>query len=264
VLQRALLIGCMIVCVGFAWPVPAAAQSPGSRVIFTDGTFDPADWSLTLFKTKQGSSAIVEQRRTGGNPMAFRRVFHQVAPGTSTLPSQVATSGAHAFFAPSGADLADIYRRISVVISCSGLGGQVYIDRDADGQYDPTVDAPLADTILTLAGSVLRATRSDAGSRGNFAFADIPAGRYTVTLDVSSIPAGLQPSGAVAQVVALDSSPRLDVDFGVRRVAPTPTPTLAPATATRVPAPGPSPTPGPTSSATRAPRWRIYVPIGEG
>jgi hypothetical protein len=166
------------------------------------------------------------------------------------LLRQAATSPGHAFFAPTGADLADLYRRISVAIPCSSLGGQVYVDRDGDGRYDPSADAPLAAAVVRLAGPVNRAARSEAGGRPNYRFDDLPGGRYTVALDLATVPMGFVPGSPVSQVVDLAATLREDVDFGVRRAIATPT--------------GAAPTPAETATAAPEARSRVFLPIGDG
>jgi hypothetical protein len=159
------------------------------------------------------------------------------------LLKAVATSGAHYFFAPRPADLAAIYQQVTVAVPCSALGGQVYIDRDADGRYDPAVDVPLADVTVRLDGPAIRAVRSDSSARRNYRFEEILAGRYTVRIDAASLPGGLAPSSPDTQTVDLGAVPRGDVDFGFLR-APQPT---------TPPPPDPEPSDTPTLTGTQAP-----------
>lgn len=186
------------------------------------------------------------------------------------LLAQVASGPEFHFLAPTAADLADIYRRISVAIPCSGLGGQVFVDRDEDGRYDPGVDAPLPDVDLRLAGPVARVVRSDSSGQGNFLFADIPAGAYAVTVDVASLPPGLGPTTPLDLPVVLGAQPRLDLAFGFRRLAATATPTKAgptPATATPATAPAtatPLPSVSPSATATPAKSWSVFLPWAAG
>lgn len=173
------------------------------------------------------------------------------------LLGQMASSPAHAFVAPSGADLAGIYGRISAAIPCSSIGGQVYVDRDEDGRYDPAIDAALPDVQVDLAGPVARSARSSVAARGNYLFDDIPAGHYTVALDPASLSPGLELMGPLARALDLAAAPRLDVDFGLRRLPITVTPSTTPDTSPR-----PTPTRGPPPTATPTPLSRVYLPVG--
>ncbi len=183
------------------------------------------------------------------------------------LLAQLASSPDHAFVAPSGAELAAIYQRISLAIPCSSLGGQVFVDRDEDGRYDPAVDAPLPGVDLTLTGPVSRRTRSDAGAQGNYRFADIAGGRYVVALDPASLPPGLVLPMPPQRSVDLGAAPLTGVDFGLRRL-----PTATPAPPTRAPVvtvtatptgSTPTTTPSPTATPTVA-GMRVYMPRADG
>lgn len=62
---------------------PAAAQTSAS-----DGTFAPADWTLTQFTSGNGGSSTAAQSLAGGNPGAFRDVtdmLNAAPPGSQTI-----------------------------------------------------------------------------------------------------------------------------------------------------------------------------------
>jgi uncharacterized protein YegL len=132
----------------------------------------------------------------------------------AALLQQVATSPGHYYFAPTGAQLEDIYRLISTAITCPDIGGQVFIDRDANGLYAPGADDPLPNAVVRLAGPSPRQATSQ--SDGTYVFPDNFAGTYTITLDLASLPGGYQPTTPITQVVVLSSSDDLDNNFGLR------------------------------------------------
>jgi len=59
----------------------------GPPVIFSDGTFDDADWSVVTFATGPGSSVEAGQSLADGNPAPGRRVRNILGPASS--PSEV-------------------------------------------------------------------------------------------------------------------------------------------------------------------------------
>lgn len=216
-------------------------------VLLTDGIQTNAPAALALAEAAAAKAAGVVLFTIGLGPDA-----------DLALLGQVASSPAHSFVAPSAADLIGIYERISAAIPCSSIGGQVYVDRDEDGRYDPAVDAPLPDARIDLAGPVARSTRSSMAARVNYLFDDIPAGAYTVSLDLASLPSGLAPMAQPTQSLDLAAAPRPDIDFGLRRLPVTATPTSTrqigtPATPTRAPAMPP----------TTTPASRIFLPTGQ-
>lgn len=52
----------------------ASLAGPASAVTFSDATFTPADWTVTVETLNLGGSVSVSQVATGGNPGAFRRI----------------------------------------------------------------------------------------------------------------------------------------------------------------------------------------------
>jgi hypothetical protein len=62
--------------------VAGQAQS-GPPVIFSDGTFDDADWSVVTFATGPGSSVVAGQSAADGNPPPGRRVRNVLGPAAS-------------------------------------------------------------------------------------------------------------------------------------------------------------------------------------
>lgn len=176
-----------------------------------------------------------------------------------------ASDPTHYFFAPSAADLAAIYRRVAVTIPCSALGGTVFVDRDADGRYDPAVDVPLPDVTVRLAGPVSRVTRSGFGAAPNYHFGDLPIGRYSLQVEASTLPQGLAPSTGQPLVVDLGATPRQDLDLGFARLPVTPTtpsatdvPPVPGTPGTASPPPHPTPSPSPTKVDDGA--FAVYFP----
>jgi hypothetical protein len=54
------------------------AQHARAAVVFSDGSFDDADWSLMLSAGSSGGTAMAGQAADGGNPGSFRDVQHEV------------------------------------------------------------------------------------------------------------------------------------------------------------------------------------------
>jgi Tol biopolymer transport system component len=132
----------------------------------------------------------------------------------ASLLQQVATSPAHYFFAPSGAQLQAIYEQISAAINCLDIGGRTYVDQDDNGVYTPGTDAPLPNIRIRLAGPVTRTTTSLAS--GAYLFANNFPGVYTLTLDLSSVPPAYQPISPTLRVISLAARDELDNHFGFR------------------------------------------------
>ena len=135
------------------------------------------------------------------------------------LLRQMATDPNYYYFAPSGAELASIYQRISAVIACSDIGGQVYVDQNNNGLYNPGVDPPLPSVRITLTGPNTTDALTNNQSDGNYRFPANPSGLYTLTLDTNSLPYSYQASTPTAITLTLGSADKLDNNFGVRRLA---------------------------------------------
>src|SRR5574341_678389 len=135
----------------------------------------------------------------------------------AALLQQIATNPDYYYFAPTGAQLSQIYSQISTVLACSDLGGQVFLDQDNDGQYTLGTDTPLENATVNLAGPVIRQTISTNQPNGNYLFPDIPPGTYSVSLDLDGLPSDYVPTTAITHVVNLTSAADdLDNNFGVR------------------------------------------------
>lgn len=50
-------------------------------IVFSDGTFNSADWVVDAFENANGGSAAVSQELLGGNPGAFYHIVNTVSPG---------------------------------------------------------------------------------------------------------------------------------------------------------------------------------------
>jgi hypothetical protein len=54
-------------------------QQALATLVFADGDFDDADWTLTLSASSQDGTAMASQVETGGTPGSYRDVLHEVS-----------------------------------------------------------------------------------------------------------------------------------------------------------------------------------------
>lgn len=97
--------------------------------------------------------------------------------------------------------------------SYGSLYGRVYQDLDLNGRYDPNIDQPQANVRVRVDGS--RYVVSDAN--GNFRVESVARGEHTVYLDLLSVRADLTLLDNVDQVITMESSRDLIVNFRVVR-----------------------------------------------
>src|SRR5438128_9661314 len=65
--------------------VAASLSVSGAQaaVIFSDGTFNDADWAATVYIPTNGASQSAAQQTSGGNPGSYRRMVHNEPPAPS-------------------------------------------------------------------------------------------------------------------------------------------------------------------------------------
>ena len=97
--------------------------------------------------------------------------------------------------------------------SYGSVYGRVYQDIDLNGRFDPSVDQPQANVRVRVDGS--RYVVSDAS--GNFRVDSVARGEHTVYLDLLSVRADLTLLDNVEQLITMDSSRDLIVNFRVVR-----------------------------------------------
>lgn len=144
-----------------AFSLAIAAPSAGAAVtVYSDGTFVPADWSLTLHTTGNGGTSTVNQIATGGNLANYR----QVNITANTGPSFVIGVHLHAdtIYDPAvlGAiinlDYTEDYRYFSGP-SLGQLAGPAMVQDGiayrTDGFVTPSPSAWVTQTVLSLAAS---------------------------------------------------------------------------------------------------------------
>ena len=97
--------------------------------------------------------------------------------------------------------------------SYGSVYGRVYQDLDLNGRFDPRVDQPQANVRVRVDGS--RYVVSDAN--GNFRVESVARGEHTVYLDLLSVRADLTLLDNVQQLITMDSSRDMIVNFRVVR-----------------------------------------------
>jgi hypothetical protein len=102
---------------------------------------------------------------------------------------------------------------LSELSSYASVYGRVYQDVNLNGRFDPGTDQPQANVRIRVDGS--RYVVSDAS--GNFRVESVARGEHTVYLDLLSVRADLTLLDNVQQLIAMDSSHDLIVNFRVVR-----------------------------------------------
>jgi hypothetical protein len=155
------------------------------------------------FQTSQHLSAFVKLPRN--NTLQFSYLRTQT--GTTAL---LTLHGL--FFSAKRAERA-INGPLADLNSYGSVYGRVYQDVNLNGRFDPGTDQPQANVRIRVDGS--RYVVSDAS--GNFRVDSVARGEHTVYLDLLSVRADLTLLDNVQQLIAMDSSHDLIVNFRVVR-----------------------------------------------
>jgi len=134
----------------------------------------------------------------------------------SYLKTQTGTTALlslHGFFFSSKRAERAISGSVADLNSYGAVHGRVYQDVNLNGQFDPGVDQPQANVRVRVDGS--RYVVSD--DNGNFRVDSVARGEHSVYLDLLSVRADLTFLDNARQVVSLDSSHDIVVDFRVVR-----------------------------------------------
>lgn len=194
------------------FPVVGAAQLSGSVVydVENDGSIDADDPGLggiTVTATWDGPNGDVVLTTTTTSDGDY--VFDGLPPGDvtvvvddSTLPDGIvdptvdpdASIDLETVVTVGGPTAAtDVDFGVSGTAS---LGDNVFLDIDRNGQLDPAErgvrGVTVIATVTTRAGMMTYTTVTD--ENGNYEFTDLPAGEYTISIDLSTVPAGMQPT----------------------------------------------------------------------
>jgi uncharacterized repeat protein (TIGR01451 family) len=194
------------------FPVVGAGELSGSVVydVENDGGIDADDPGLggiTVTATWDGPDGPVEYTTTTDSDGAYS--FAGLPPGDftvvvdpTTLPDgivdptvdpdstvdleTVATVGG-------GTPATDIDFAVSGTAS---LGDNVFLDENQNGRLDPgetgVPGVTVIATVSTRAGVMTYTTVTD--SNGNYEFTDLPAGDYSISIDTTTVPAGMRPT----------------------------------------------------------------------
>jgi len=96
------------------------------------------------------------------------------------------------------------------------VGDRVWLDEDGDGVQDAG-EAGIANVKVTLTNGVQTyITYTDAN--GNYVFANVPAGAYTVSIDPASMPSGLAANPTYDEDKTLDHTTSVDLKPGVEHM----------------------------------------------
>ncbi len=99
-------------------------------------------------------------------------------------------------------------------IASPDIGGRTFVDWDADGAYTVGVDDPLGNVRITLRGGTEPLTSTSGVVSGTYLFAANSSGRYTLTVDMDSVPTGYQPTTTTVRYLDLFYQNDLDNNFG--------------------------------------------------
>jgi hypothetical protein len=168
-----------------------------------DGIYSFANLAAGTYSVQVVSSTL---------PAGYTPTFDIDGPGTPHTATVILANGA------TNNDV-DFGYRVSATLT---LGDRVWEDTDGDGFQDGTETGLNGVTVRLLNGAgIVIATTVTAGD-GNFSFANLAAGTYTVQVVSSTLPAGYTPTfdangtGTPHAATVTVSGSRSDVDFGYK------------------------------------------------
>jgi hypothetical protein len=97
--------------------------------------------------------------------------------------------------------------------SQSGVYGLVFHDANNDGKFTPAVDKPIGKARVALDGKRTSVTNSE----GSYFFGGLLQGKYTLSLDVNSLPAGYVPAKSIRQSLEVEEGATHAVLFPLKQ-----------------------------------------------
>ena len=196
------------------------SQSIGSRGLFSG----MATWQMSnLFGNRLGFTAGMGYTRSNSAPFqtsqhlsTFVKLPRNNKLQFSYLRTQTGTTALltlHGLFFSSKRAERAINGPLADLNSYGSVYGRVYQDVNLNGRFDPGADLPQANVRVRVDGS--RYVVSDAS--GNFRVENVARGEHTVYLDLLSVRADLTLLDNVQQLITMDSSHDLIVNFRVVR-----------------------------------------------
>lgn len=165
-----------------------------SHTYTTPGTYVATVTARAAYGCTGSDQVVVQVLPAGSNLLAnLATVSYQSTTGTS-------------FSGQTGAGLPLI----------GAVGDRVWLDEDGDGIQDAG-EAGIANVKVTLTNGVQTyITYTDAN--GNYVFANVPAGAYTVSIDPASMPSGLAANPTYDEDKTLDHTTPVDLKPGVEHM----------------------------------------------
>ena len=196
------------------------SQSVGSHGVLNG----MATWQVSnLFRNRLGFSGGLGYTRSNSAPFhisqhlsTFVKLPRQSTLQFSYLRTQTGTTALlslHGLFFSSKRAERAINGPLSELNSYGAVYGRVYQDVNLNGRFDPGVDQPQANVRVRVDGS--RYVVSD--DSGNFRIDSVARGEHTVYLDLLSVRADLTLLDNVQQLITMESSRDLIVNFRVVR-----------------------------------------------
>jgi uncharacterized repeat protein (TIGR01451 family) len=197
------------------------------------GAYDPASGRWTVGTLPAAGSASISITVTVASAL----------PTTNTAEVIEADQGDVDSTPANGVASEDDRALSSVVPAVASLSGVLWVDDNRDGIIDGIEQrlSGITVSLLDAGGSVVRTAPT--GTVGQYFFADLPPGDYTVAVDLADLPAGVSqvfdPDGVIDGATLVQLAPGdnvADVNFGFAQdPVTTTTTTTAPSTTTTTP-----------------------------
>ncbi|HYK22280.1 MAG TPA: hypothetical protein VEV42_16185 [Pyrinomonadaceae bacterium] len=202
------------------WNTLEVSQSFGSRGLFSGMT----TWQVSnLFHNRLGFSGGMGYTRSNSAPFhtseqlsAFVKLPRNSTVQFSYLRTQTGTTALislHGLFFSSRRAERAINGPLAELNSYGVVYGRVYQDVNLNGRFDPGVDQPQANARVRVDGNRYVVSGAD----GYFRIDSVARGEHAVYLDLLSVRADLTLLDNTQQLITLDSSHDLMVDFRVVR-----------------------------------------------
>ncbi|HEX3248327.1 MAG TPA: SdrD B-like domain-containing protein, partial [Pyrinomonadaceae bacterium] len=196
------------------------SQSFGSRGLFSG----MATWQVAnLFRNRLGFTAGLGYTKSNSEPFhtsqqfsAFVKLPRSTTLQFSFLQTQTGTTALislHGLFFSSKRAERALNGPLTELNSYGAVSGRVYQDVNLNGRFDPGVDQPQANVRIQVDGSRYVISNVD----GTFRIDSVARGDHAVYLDLLSVRADLTLLDTAQQLITLDSSHDLIVNFRVVR-----------------------------------------------